>query len=487
MLRTPSPDEAARLRAFLVDNDYTSAGVRRVLHVGDLPSRRLRNVPRMLYLTRDKTPQNLLIRWFLVGAAVEESEAFAVAPRPIVELMTLCGLLRREGTSMVSPSMIIPYEDLLVATDPALLLESGEDPGVVLAINPTTMLLERFMIRQPVRSTLDFGTGCGIIALLAARHSATVTATDINPRAVNYAAFNALLNGNEQIECLEGDALEPVAGRRFDRILANPPFFITPASDNVYCENPLELDLFCRRLAREGSALLEEGGYLQMVCEWVNVRGQPWQERIAEWFQGTGCDVWALRGYHEEISAYCQRRLAETRPYDAAGDISLYNDWMAYYEQQQVEAVHGGVIAMRRRSGTNWIQIEEMPETRQPFGETILEGFAARDYVAQHDDQALLVQRLKLSDEAQLDQHFRPGAQGWAGDKVNLRLTGGIPYQQLIEPMVGEFLGRFDGSRTLEEIIDGMATRHNAPKQAVAPECLSIARRFLQSRILVAG
>jgi len=487
MLRIPSSDEAARLRAFLMDSGYTSSGVREILHVGDLPSRRLRNVPRMLYSTRERTRANLLIRWFLIGAAVEESEALAVAPRPVVELMVSCGLLRREDTALVSASMIMPYEDLLVATDPSLLLESGEDPEVVLAINPTTMLLERFMIRRPVGSTLDFGTGCGIIALLAGRYSATVTATDINPRAVNYAAFNAQLNGMDQIECLQGDALEPVAGRRFDRILANPPFFITPASDNVYCENPLELDSFCRRLAREGPELLAEGGHLQMVCEWVNVRGQQWHERIAEWFQGAGCDVWALRGYHDEIASYCQKRLAETRPYDAAGDISLYNEWMAYYEQQQVEAVHGGIITMRRRSGSNWVRIEEMPETRQPFGEAILEGFAAQDYLVSHDDGALLAARLKLSDEAQLDHHFRPGTQGWAGDKVNLRLTGGIPYAQLVEPMVADFLGQFDGVRTLEEVVDGMAARHQAPKEAVAPECLSLARRFLGARILAAG
>ena len=39
-----------------------------------------------------------------------------------------------------------------------------------------------------------------------------------------------------------GDCFEPVAGRAFDLILSNPPFFITPQTDFVFCENPMELD-----------------------------------------------------------------------------------------------------------------------------------------------------------------------------------------------------------------------------------------------------
>ena len=40
-------------------------------------------------------------------------------------------------------------------------------------------------------SALDLGTGCGIQALLAAKHSERVVATDVNERALAFAAFNA--------------------------------------------------------------------------------------------------------------------------------------------------------------------------------------------------------------------------------------------------------------------------------------------------------
>ena len=58
----------------------------------------------------------------------------------------------------------------------------------------------------------------------------------------------------------------------------------------------MELDGFCRNLVKQAPAHLEEGGFLQMLCEWPEIEGQPWEERLAEWFAGTGCDAVVFRG-----------------------------------------------------------------------------------------------------------------------------------------------------------------------------------------------
>ncbi|MDE2260947.1 MAG: methyltransferase [Gammaproteobacteria bacterium] len=72
---------------------------------------------------------------------------------------------------------------------------------------------------------LDMGTGSGVCAVFAARHARRVVAVDINTAAVRCASINALLNRLEdKIEASHGDLFEPVAGRRFDLILFNPPF-----------------------------------------------------------------------------------------------------------------------------------------------------------------------------------------------------------------------------------------------------------------------
>ena len=61
-----------------------------------------------------------------------------------------------------------------------------------------------------VGSVLDLGAGCGIQALLAARHADRVVASDLNPRAVGIAAFNAALN-EVAVDCVEGDLFESCA------------------------------------------------------------------------------------------------------------------------------------------------------------------------------------------------------------------------------------------------------------------------------------
>jgi release factor glutamine methyltransferase len=67
-------------------------------------------------------------------------------------------------------------------------------------------------------------TGSGVLAIAAALAGARrVTAIDLSRRAVACAAFNARLNG-ARVRVRRGDLFGPVAGERFDAILANPPY-----------------------------------------------------------------------------------------------------------------------------------------------------------------------------------------------------------------------------------------------------------------------
>jgi hypothetical protein len=76
---------------------------------------------------------------------------------------------------------------------------------------------------------LDLCTGSGVQGIVAAMHyAADVTLVDLNPRAVQFARFNLLLNGipRERSRVYQGslyDAL-PTGTQGFDTILANPPF-----------------------------------------------------------------------------------------------------------------------------------------------------------------------------------------------------------------------------------------------------------------------
>lgn len=74
-------------------------------------------------------------------------------------------------------------------------------------------------------SLLDLGTGCGAIAITLARERSDleVTATDSSAGALEVARANAASHA-ARVEFALGDWYTPVAGRRFDLIVSNPPY-----------------------------------------------------------------------------------------------------------------------------------------------------------------------------------------------------------------------------------------------------------------------
>jgi len=73
---------------------------------------------------------------------------------------------------------------------------------------------------------LDLGTGSGAVALAVAseRPGCELTATDLSANALEVARNNARRIGIDNVDFVCGDWYTPLAGRRFDMILSNPPY-----------------------------------------------------------------------------------------------------------------------------------------------------------------------------------------------------------------------------------------------------------------------
>ena len=91
-------------------------------------------------------------------------------------------------------------------------------------IDKGTKILINNSIIQDNWTILDLGCGYGIVsvALKKSNPSITVTATDINERAVKYAKLNAKKN-NVELEVLQGNLYDSVKDRKFNTIILNPP------------------------------------------------------------------------------------------------------------------------------------------------------------------------------------------------------------------------------------------------------------------------
>ena len=99
------------------------------------------------------------------------------------------------------------------------------DENVYAPAEDTFLLAENLRVYEG-EFVLDMGTGCGILAVLAAEKADEVLAVDINPYAIRCAKKNAEINGVEdKVEFLLGDLFEPIKPRGiFDLIIFNAPY-----------------------------------------------------------------------------------------------------------------------------------------------------------------------------------------------------------------------------------------------------------------------
>lgn len=192
------------------------------------------------------------LRDFLVDAGMDRLLADRTDAAPISPLLE--GLARLLGAgkpadrtvieSCVPPEALSTLEALGLVHASGDLITAGEyrlvphlglflfcqalSPSAKLYYGNDSLALSRLLLPAEGR-VLDLCAGAGAQALVCAQTAASVTAIDVEPLAEKVFWINAELNGlSERVEFLIGDLFEPVAGRQFDRICANPPFMPVP-------------------------------------------------------------------------------------------------------------------------------------------------------------------------------------------------------------------------------------------------------------------
>jgi hypothetical protein len=315
-----------------------------------------------------------------------------------------------------------------------------------------------------------------------------VIATDKNRRAVDFARFNVRLNGLDRIECVAGDLFEPVAGQRFDLMVSNPPFVITPKSQLLFRDSGMRGDQFCREMIRAAVEYLEEGGFCQMTCNYARGSGQPWKEGLAAWFEGLGCDalVWVDRT--EPVATYAMTWIICTESQDSGVVPRLFDQWMDYYRQQQIEAVSYLQVTLRRRQGgANWTAINEYPrQIVGPCGDDVLRGFMLREFLDAHqDDDALLNVRFRLSQHARIQQDHAMTAEGLAVAETRLRMTGSIRFGVGIDAHVAGLLAHCDGQARLGELIGQLAASLELETGRLTAAVLKVIRPMIERGVLL--
>jgi len=126
---------------------------------------------------------------------------------------------------------------------------------------------------------LDVGTGCGILAIVAARKAKKVIATDVNPHAVKCARLNAKVNGvTPKMEVRIGDLFQPIRKtERFDAIVFNAPYLpSSPCEQRTWigrswAGGPTGRQLIDQFIAQAGRYLKRNGKILLVQSSLTNI------------------------------------------------------------------------------------------------------------------------------------------------------------------------------------------------------------------------
>jgi methylase of polypeptide subunit release factors len=395
----------------------------------------------------DENPDLITLKRLFVRAEVVpvEETARVLSPLKLDELIQ-SGILYQGGDLVQSLLQVQSYQGLIFFSD-FHYHEHTEDS--VLAVGPSGKYLAEITIRKPVQSALDIGCGCGLQSLLTAQHCTQVTATDINPRALAMTRLNADLNGVSNIELLEGSYLEPVKGRHFDLILANLPYVISPEKKLIYRDS--QGDAYLHQLIREIPATLTEGGYAQLISNWIYGKDESWCGPLETTLEELGVDAWLIHNGSWDSEQYANLWLGQDNlpKIDKRKHERSKKAWLEWYRKQGIEQIAlGGIILRRRTSEQNWVCSASVTKSllESPAGEQITRLFEAQDYLAEVGSLDSLVEEILVPQDMRLERETEAGT-------LLAATTAGLYFQVDLSPLTAEVIAQLDGRTRLREAV----------------------------------
>ncbi len=468
-------DLPQRLRQALIAADYRYDRVAQVLgHEAHEALARNETTPG-LARTAGGSPVETLIRLFLLQTPVPLPKAETALPG-LIDAMAAQGLLEQSVGQVAARLDVRPYatddDEFWVVSDLTPGLDGGPSrvgPDHVLGISSASTALAQLSLRHDVDRALDLGTGCGVQALHLAAHAREVVATDVNRRALFAARFNVALNeldgsaGEGRVEIREGSYFEPVAGERFDLVATNPPFVISPGTGErlVYRDSGLPGDRVVEDIVRAAPEHLTDGGWCQILANWVIADGVAWDERLASWF-AEDCDALVVQREVVSPAAYVELWLKDAGVHGATDYLDRYETWLSWFADQGIEAVGFGWINLRKRRADPEGDAEGDAvhtfldwryEVEQPIAPAIAgwaEGVDAVRAGIPPDSRLLCPPDVR-------QETFGPvGAED--PETIVLRQQRGLRRARQVDTVEAGLVGACDGELTLEQILDALAT-----------------------------
>ncbi|ADH93387.1 methyltransferase domain-containing protein [Arcanobacterium haemolyticum] len=451
-----------QLRADL--RDFTPERITAELGAGALAAlARDEAVPAELAARRAGSQVGALVRLWWVGDTLSDHDLALALPKTVAAGgYDIPELFEEVKNGKRAKFQIVPVESrhgvIWLASDRGSLQGARHTTDHVMGVGGATRTLASLATYQAGDSVLDLGTGCGIHAIIAAKAGAHATATDISQRALDYAQFNARLNG-VTINTRIGSLFEPVAGETFSVVVSNPPFVITPSDvrDSVgtleYRDGGAPGDTLAATVVAGLDAHVAPDGNAYMLANWEIEAGHEWNEHPQAWFAQTNADAIVIQREVIPADAYVEMWLHDGGLRAGHPDYApAYRAWINDFAKRNVTHVGFGYVLVRASETSQpWHVFHDLRGQMPPNVHDALERMWSAKNVTPETLPAL---HLSANDLAE-HRRYHPGeTEPWL---ITFSSNSAFSDEMQADTALAGFLSVCDGELSAGAIMDALA------------------------------
>jgi SAM-dependent methyltransferase len=453
------PRYLARLREVFDRASYTEKTIEDALPMGLRDNATKEGAaPGVMRAIPQDTPLGLLVRTFLLNVPVPQEALAALLGEELVAGLLAGEFLMERPGGVACPVVIHPLRGFYIVHDGLGARLTPISKHLVMGIGTSSLAPANAAPRRHYRRALDLGCGGGFQAFHLAQHCDEVVALDINVRALNLGRAAAVLNRAGNIEFRHSNFFSAVEGEKFDLVVSNPPFVISPESEFHYRDGGLGADRVTETVIRGVGNYLEEGGLAVIICEWASLKdGQP-HDRLKQWVADSGCDVWVYTSEQDDLVSYAMSWLRSYQANLSAEEFHrTYDRWIDYYEGLNMSGVQTGLVVMRKRTGDNWVYIDQAAAViRGRWGEALLQLIDIHTMLHTSTADEILDQPYQLSSAARMRHIYQQAGNRWASTEAEIFLVEPLPYSGRVDQYTAGLLARCDGTVPLRKLVADM-------------------------------
>lgn len=296
-----------------------------------------------------------LIYLFVVGESLPSAEAEFFFPAPVWATLTETHLILTDPANAdrcIASVALYPIRDLLIVSD----RWSNPDhtpremfPDIVYpALTKSAKQFIDFTSYEPCDDFLELCAGTAPAALLASRSAKNIWATDIAERSIDFAKFNAALNGIHNVTFALGDLYQPVEGRTFDRIAAHPPYVPVLKPAEIFYGGGEVGEEIIQRIVAGLPGKLKSGGRFYCRTMGTERPGQNFENRIREWLGATHAEYDVA---FFTLQSFEPRQFALEETMAKNGGREQYGQWEKLFTKYNVRGLVLGIVIVQRITG----------------------------------------------------------------------------------------------------------------------------------------